>query len=330
MASRHCCFGGTIHINVKNIRKFSMNGRNFLNFRRITFLHIAKYSHVAKKQTPAEYCFDLVRKYDYENFLCTLSLIPQVRSAVFAIRALNVEVARVQDHIHDHKIGEMRLKFWSNALNSTFKGNPPRSPVLLELARILENHSLSIHYFQRLIDIRLEHLKNPMFLDLRAIEKYTEYSTSSIYYLILEAHSIHSVKAVHAASHMGKAHGIINIIRSIPYNAKNRVNMMPQDILMKHGVSTEAIFQGEVSQNLKNAIYDITSFGTKHLSMATSFSRDLDSDYTQHIFLPKVCLYSYIKKLSKADYNIFDTKLHRRNYLLALDLFVQKWFTVSK
>ncbi|XP_076293534.1 NADH dehydrogenase (ubiquinone) complex I, assembly factor 6 homolog sicily isoform X2 [Lasioglossum baleicum] len=269
-------------------------------------------------------------KHDYENFLCTLALVPAVRSAVFAIRAFNVEVAQVQDHIHDHKIGEMRLKFWSNALNSTFKGKPPRSPVLLELARILENHSLSIEHFRRLIDVRLEHLRNHTFLDMRALEKYAECSTSSIYYLILEAHSTHSVTAEHAVTHLGKGHGIINIIRSVPHNAKNRVNMLPQDILMKHGVSTEAIFQGEVSQDLKNAIYDIVFFGTQHLNMAMSMTREIDHDYTQYVFLTKACLYNYLKRLNKVDYNIFDTKLQRRNNLLALHVFLHKWNLLNK
>lgn len=35
--------------------------------------------------------------------------------------------------MHDYEIGKMRLKFWIDALNNTYKGNPPRSPVMLAL-----------------------------------------------------------------------------------------------------------------------------------------------------------------------------------------------------
>lgn len=81
----------------------------------------------------------------------------------------------------------------------------------------------------------------------------------------MEAHGIANIDADHAASHMGKAHGIVNLIRSIPYNAKQRVNMLPQDILLKYGVSTEAVFQRESSKDLQDAIYDVASCGKVHL-----------------------------------------------------------------
>ncbi|XP_033323997.1 NADH dehydrogenase (ubiquinone) complex I, assembly factor 6 homolog sicily isoform X2 [Megalopta genalis] len=270
-----------------NIGKFSMNGRNLLNVSGNAFLHISKYSHVVTKQTPAEYCFELVRKYDHENFLCTLSLPSKPRSAAFAIRAFNVEVAQIQDQTNDSKIGEMRLKFWTDALNNTFKGNPPRSPVMLELARILQKHSLSKHYFKRLIDARLEYLKNCTFLDMNALEKYAEYSTSSIYYLVLEAYDIHNISADHAASHM------------------------------------EAVFQGQISQDLQNVIYDVACYGKQHLDTAISLKKKLQKNIGL-IFLPVVPLEQYLGELRKTDFNVFDKRLQKRNSLLPIYLFWKK------
>ncbi|XP_076666551.1 NADH dehydrogenase (ubiquinone) complex I, assembly factor 6 homolog sicily [Andrena cerasifolii] len=300
-----------------------MNG-SLLFLERNVFLQIARYSSAAAKQTPAEYCLDLVRKHDYENFLCTLLLPRETRTAAFAIRAFNVEVAQIQDQVHEQKIGEMRLRFWTDAINNVYKGNPPRSPVTLELHRILPKHSLSKHYFKRLIDVRLERLNNCLFSDTSAIEKYAEYSTSSVYYLILEAHGVTNIDADHAASHMGKAHGIVNLIRSIPYNAKRRVNMLPQDILLKYGVSTEAVFQREASKDLQDAIYDVASCGKVHLDAAISLKNKVKKEVGL-IFLPIVCLENYLNELRKADFNIFDSRLQRRNSLLPLRLYWRKW-----
>lgn len=106
---------------------------------------------------------------------------------------------------------------------------------------------------------------------MSAIEKYTEYSSSSIYYLLLQAYGVTNIDADHAASHMGKAHGIVNLIRSVPYNASKRVNMLPQDILMKHNVSTEAVLQGQSSKDLQNVIYDIASYGKLHLDAVSIY-----------------------------------------------------------
>lgn len=81
----------------------------------------------------------------------------------------------------------------------------------------------------------------------------------------MEAHGITNINADHAASHMGKAQGIITLIRSIPYYARKRVNVLPQDILMKYGVSTEAVFQSKLNKDFQNVIYDIASYGKLHV-----------------------------------------------------------------
>lgn len=97
------------------------------------------------------------------------------------------------------------------------------------------------------------------------MERYAENTVSSIYYLILEAQDIKDVNTDHFASHLGKAHGITNLIRSVPYNAKKRKLVLPQDILMKHNVSSESIFQEKTSKEMKDVIFDVSSRAKQHL-----------------------------------------------------------------
>ncbi|XP_076749962.1 NADH dehydrogenase (ubiquinone) complex I, assembly factor 6 homolog sicily [Xylocopa sonorina] len=300
-----------------------MNGSLFC-FKRNGLLKILRHSSATTKQTPATYCSELVRKHDYENFLCTLLLSREFRAAAFAIRAFNIEVAQVKDQVSDYRIGEMRLKFWTHSLNDTYNGNPPRSPVMLELHRILQKYPISKHYFKRLIDIRLEKLHDDSFNDMTSIEKYAEYSNSSVYYLLLQAHGVNNINADHAASHMGKAQGIVNLIRSVPHNSRRRVNMLPQDILMKHSVSTEAILQGQSSKNLQNVIYDVASYGKLHLDATITLKNKVEKK-AKLIFLPVVCLQKYLDDLRRADFNVFDVKLQRKNNLLPLYLYWKSW-----
>ncbi|CAK9807401.1 NADH dehydrogenase (ubiquinone) complex I, assembly factor 6 [Anthophora plagiata] len=299
-------------------------GRTLFCFNRNLSLQILRFSSTTAKQTPAVYCLELVRKHDYENFLCTLFLSYETRAVAFAIRAFNVEVAQVRDQVNDYKIGEMRLKFWIDALNNIYKGSSPQNPIMLELHEILQKYSLSKHYFKRLIDIRSEKLCDYSFNDMTAIERYAEYSNSSIYYLLLEAHGVTNINADHAASHMGKAHGIINLIRSVRYNAAKRINMLPQDILMKYGVSTEAVLQGQSSKELQNVIYDVASYAKLHLDTVISLKSNLGKE-TSLIFLPIICLQKYLEELRRVDFNIFDAKLYRKDNLLPLYLFWKSW-----
>lgn len=56
-------------------------------------------------------------------------------------------------------------------------------------------------------------LKSKYFRTIEDIEKYAEESVSSIYYLLLSVAGVKDVHADHAASHLGKAQGIANILR---------------------------------------------------------------------------------------------------------------------
>lgn len=126
---------------------------------------------------------------------------------------------------------------------------------------------MSKHYFKRLIDARLDKLSNSIFMDLESLEKYCEYTVSSLYYLLLEAQGITNVNADHVASHFGKAHGLITLIRSVPYNAQQRVMVLPQDILLKNNVSSESVFRGQPGVGFKDAIFDVASCANQHLKM---------------------------------------------------------------
>lgn len=74
-------------------------------------------------------------------------------------------------------------------------------------------YSLQKRHLEKLITSRTNILKSKYFRSLEDIEKYAEESVSSIYYLLLSVAGIANVHADHAASHLGKAQGIANILR---------------------------------------------------------------------------------------------------------------------
>lgn len=131
--------------------------------------------------------------------------------------------------------------------------------------QILQRHKLSKHYFKRLIDARYSKLENPRFTDLSAIEKYAENAFSSIFYLLLEAYETKDLNVDHFASHLGKACGIITLIRAIPYYAQKNDVTLPIDLIEKYKVSVKTIFRGESSQELKEVLFQMSSCANTHL-----------------------------------------------------------------
>lgn len=275
------------------------------------------------KQSPSEYCLNLVKKHDYEGFLCNLLLKNEIRSAAFAIRAFNVEIATVEDHVQDKRNGLMRLKFWDDTINNIYNDLPPKTPTALELHRILKQHKLSKHYFKRLIDARYGKLENSRFNDLSAIEKYAENAFSSIIYLLLEANGTKDLNCDHFASHLGKACGIITLIRAIPYYLQKNIIMLPMDLIEKNKVSAKSLFRCESSQELKETLFQVSSCANSHLQKAQSLKNKLPKEIYP-IFLPYLIAEDYLEKLRQHDFNIFDPKLQRKENLLPAKLYWRK------
>ncbi|XP_034951305.1 NADH dehydrogenase (ubiquinone) complex I, assembly factor 6 isoform X2 [Chelonus insularis] len=247
-----------------------------------------------KKQNPSQYCLQLVRKNDYENYLCSLLLPKDIRLTAIAIRAFNVEIALVQDHTREPTIANMRYAFWNDTLSKIYDNNPPEAPVPLELNRILRIHKLSKRYFQRLLDARWKQSKSDLFLDLSAIEQYAEETVSPIYYLLLESKNIKDIHVDHMASHLGKAQ--------------------------------ESVFRGESSKALNEVIFEVASRANQHLEKADSIRKNIKHNLS-HIFLPAVNIAKYLKRLQHSDFNVFDSKLYKKQNMLPFHLYYAKWFS---
>lgn len=81
------------------------------------------------------------RKHDYENFLALLLIKdPKLKQHAFAIRAVNIELARVHDVTTETKIAAMRMKFWEDAVDRIYgdseKCSIPDHPVVVQLKRV--------------------------------------------------------------------------------------------------------------------------------------------------------------------------------------------------
>lgn len=205
------------------------------------------------------------RKHDYENFLATLFLPPGPRESMIAVRAFNVSVSQIQDQVSEGMIGQMRMKFWSDTLEAVYLNTPPAQLVALQLCEAVQHHKLSKRWFSRLISSRENHLTSKSFESLSALENYAENSVSSVLYLTLESLNVRTVEADHAASHIGRAQGIITFLRAIPYNAKRQQVYVPIDLLVQHKVSQNDFIRGVADTKMKDLVFDLASSANAHI-----------------------------------------------------------------
>ncbi|XP_078690005.1 NADH dehydrogenase (ubiquinone) complex I, assembly factor 6-like [Branchiostoma floridae x Branchiostoma belcheri] len=275
------------------------------------------------RQSHGQYCMDLVRKHDYENYLCVLLLPSAAHQAAFAVRAFNVELALVRDSVTDKNIGKMRMQFWKDTLADIYQERPPQQPVAQELAKAVDSCGLTKRWFSRILDNRIENLDDQPHRNLSALEDYSEQTVSSVLYLTLEILGIKDVHADHAASHIGKAIGICTALRAAPYLANRRRVFLPMDVMIQCGVSQEDIVRGRQDQKVKDVMYEIASLSHSHLEKARSLKKDVPKK-SMSAFLPALSCDFYLKRIQKADFNIFDSSLQQRDTLLPFHLLLQK------
>lgn len=273
-----------------------------------------------EKYRSFDYCVNLVKKGDYENYLATLLLAKEAQRAAFALRAFNVELAQVRDMVSEKQIGLMRMRFWKDSIDKIFKGEPPQTPVALEMSGAAGYFKLSKRWAERMVDARTAQMDSDFFLSIKDVEEYAEQSNSSLYYLLLECLGIRNVQADHAASHLGKAQGLVTLLRSIPFHAAKRSVLIPMEIFGKHKVPQEDFIRGIHSQAMADALFEVASLANQHLEKARALQSSLpDKSYT--VFLNAAVCDHYLKSLQYANFNPFDSKLQSRNNLLGLTMY---------
>lgn len=263
----------------------------------------------------------------------------------------------------------MRMQFWRDTVTKALAGTPPKEPVAILLARAAEDlHSrsggksrFSKSWFHRIIRTREEHLTNPPYPTLSALETYAENTYSTMLYLTLSALPQASLTTDHIASHIGKAMGIAAVLRGIPLVAfpqpqplgtSNSMTgqsgptqgavLLPLDVMADSNLREEDVFrQGASAPGLRDAVFTVATRANDHLITAREMLAKLRSEGTlghefehQHeeehqyglqvdgkegklaevekafgVFMPSVATQSWLDRLEKADFDVFDQGL---------------------
>ncbi|RDA82689.1 hypothetical protein CP532_6343 [Ophiocordyceps camponoti-leonardi (nom. inval.)] len=239
------------------------------------------------------YC---LKQLDYDATLIHRFVPPSVRDAYAALRSLNLELVRLPELVSKPIIGAMRVKFWQESIDATFAGRPPREPIcvlLYEALREMEQRTgntatkQSIKFWiSRLLKTRQAHMDNRPFPTLEALEDYAENTYSTMTYATLAFMPLRSTDLDHLASHMGKASGIVAVLRGIPFLAspaqpvktpsggeapstREPCVLLPLDIMAEAGVKEEEVFRrGPHAPGLEDAVFKVATRAHDHLLTA--------------------------------------------------------------
>src|SRR6478672_9065725 len=97
---------------------------------------------MATAASDAEHCAELLHQHDLDDWLATLFVPVEHRSAIRALYAFDVELRRVRVMVSEPVPGELRLQWWRELIEGQERGGASGHPVAAELLRAIERYGL--------------------------------------------------------------------------------------------------------------------------------------------------------------------------------------------
>ncbi|KAM0920498.1 hypothetical protein ACQ4PT_007466 [Festuca glaucescens] len=266
-------------------------------------------------RTALSYCVQQVRSYDYHNYLCLLHLPPAMRKAAFTFRAFNVETAKAMDVVSDPRKGLMRLLWWKDVIDKIYANKTVEHPVALALSSVLSEQKISKRLLKRSLEARINDGNRDEYAipeTVPVLERYAEDTQSTILYMTLQAGGIQSTVADHAASHIGKASGLLLLLKALPHHVSKQgtIPYIPASVAEECGLLTQAGGRSEVRMGdaLPDAVFKVASVAEAHLQKARELTASVPAEAIP-VLLPAVPAQVLLDSLRRREFNVFDSRL---------------------
>lgn len=262
-----------------------------------------------KVGTNLSYCAQQVRQQDNDRFLCALFAPAERREALFALYAFNLELASVPGKVSEPLLGRMRFQWWREALEGALDGTPVHHQVMEPLVRAIDGTGLDKAALHGLIDARALDLEEAPIADWAALAAYAADTAGALGEMSLDVLGVDHGAAREAARHVGQAVAALDILRSLPHAAKQRL-YLPQESMAAAGLRANAIFDGTAPAALRRVVAEMVDWAARHLSAARLNRGDIPREALPAL-LPAALADLQMKRLRRRAFDPFDPSLRR-------------------
>lgn len=215
-----------------------------------------------------------LREADRDRYYASLVLPEPQRAAVQALLAFSADVAAIRERVREPAAGEIRLRWWVDALKGEGHGNVRQNPVAAALLDALAAYRLPAGPLLRLLEARRFDLYQDPMPDLASFEGYAGETTSVLLQLAaMVLNGGEEVETGDAAGHLGVAQALIGHRRAFGYNASKGRIFLPMSLFGANGVTDREILSGTESEGLFAALDQIADLAEEHLSKARTAIR---------------------------------------------------------
>ncbi|SVD11733.1 uncharacterized protein METZ01_LOCUS364587, partial [marine metagenome] len=254
-----------------------------------------------KSKAVFAYCAEQVWLHDRDRYLCSLFAGSRGRHALWALYALNLELARAREVVTQPMLGEVRLRWWHDTLECLFQGQSTGHPVVQALAQSWPSVGKVQNILLSLVDSRILELNGRVPKTLGELEGYLERTSSSLMRLSLSALGVDDESARAAGGRIGLAWGLVGLIRSLPFSSGPAQLSVPSSIFSELGCSLQDK-KGGPSRNLNSAVRVLAERATFHVCMSRELVLKAPSTARAVLSLGALTRL-YLNRITRANYD---------------------------
>jgi phytoene synthase len=201
--------------------------------------------------SPHEYCRSRAVQSGSSFYYSFVFLPEERRRAITALYAFCREVDDAVDETTDRSVAGLKLAWWRGEIEALFEGGTPQHPVARALADVVVPFRLQRAHFEEIIDGMAMDLDCNRYPDFAALSLYCHRVAGVVGMLSATIFGYRFPATLDYAHDLGTAFQLTNIIRDIGEDARRGRIYLPQDDLVRYGVSEADILAGRDSANMR-------------------------------------------------------------------------------
>lgn len=247
----------------------------------------------------ADYCHDLVRAGDKDRYLSSLFAADDQRPRLLALYAFNIEIARIRETVSEAMLGEIKLKWWHDAIDGVYAGKSEGHPVIEALAPAIEAADLPKQAFVNMIEARQFDLYDDPMPSLGALEGYLGETSSMLIQLAAMILSRNAAQALADVSGLaGVAMGLTGLLRSLPLTRARGQCFIPKDMLERHGLSPAHVLAARSPEAVEKVLAELRAHALQRLTEAQAKTLAITPEVFP-AYLPASLTSLYLGRLAK-------------------------------
>lgn len=256
-----------------------------------------------------EHCGSLLREADRDLWLACLFAPAQAHPHLHALHAFTVEIAGVREKTTQPLLGEMRLRWWYDALEapvSDESGGARAHPVADALIDTIERCAVPRAELVDLIEAHVFDLYDEQMESLEALETYCARTTGAPMRwsaAIIDAKG--ASEQAEALERAGLAAGLTKILRALPRQTALGQRFTPAELASGPGVSEQDFTKRAASPPLRAALGEMRARARAHYEAASAAAHGRCA--AQAALLPAALVPLYLRMMERKDYDPFRT-----------------------